>query len=257
MQREYVNFGKGGVMVTRMALGLGFRGQHDADEAKKTISTALDGGLNLIDCANIYGLGDDRRRAGTSEIILGELMQDRGDRDDIVITSKVSSPVAQGDQRSQHLPLAHHARSRTLSQTSCRPTASTYTSSTTSTRPSDTKSERASTGRPRPRRQDSLHRRLQLPSLASRPNPARSRPHQRRKPHHRPKPLQHAQPRTRRRDVPHDSHHRPRHHGLQPPRGRATLRRLRSRSNAQQHVAYGATADPTPSTASSAAQPPT
>ena len=96
MQREYVNFGKGGVMVTRMALGLGFRGQNDADEAKKTIATALDGGLNLIDCANIYGLGDSRRNAGTSEIILGELMQDRGDRDDIVITSKVSSPVASG-----------------------------------------------------------------------------------------------------------------------------------------------------------------
>ena len=94
MQREYVNFGKGGVMVTRMALGLGFRGQNNADDAKKTIAAALDGGLNLIDCANIYGLGDDRRRAGTSEVILGEVMQDRGNRDDIVITSKVSSPVA-------------------------------------------------------------------------------------------------------------------------------------------------------------------
>ena len=94
MQRQYVNFGKGGVMVTRMALGLGFRGQNDADDAKKTIAAALDGGLNLIDCANIYGLGDDRRRAGTSEIILGELMRARGDRDEIVITSKVSSPVA-------------------------------------------------------------------------------------------------------------------------------------------------------------------
>ena len=96
MERRYVNFGGGGVKVTPMALGLGFRGQNDADEAKKTIATALDGGLNLIDCANIYGLGDDRRRAGTSEIILGELMRDRGDRDDIVITSKVSSPVASG-----------------------------------------------------------------------------------------------------------------------------------------------------------------
>ena len=96
MEREYVNFGKGGVMVSRMALGLGFRGQNDAAEAKKTISTALDGGLNLIDCANIYGLGDNRRNAGTSETILGELMQERGDRDQIVITSKVSSPVAQG-----------------------------------------------------------------------------------------------------------------------------------------------------------------
>ena len=96
MERRYVNFGSGGVMVTRMALGLGFRGQHDANEAKKTIATALDGGLNLIDCANIYGLGDNRRNAGTSEIIFGELMKDRGDRDEIVITSKVSSPVASG-----------------------------------------------------------------------------------------------------------------------------------------------------------------
>ena len=96
MQREYVNFGNGGVMVTRMALGLGFRGQNDADEAKKTIATALDGGLNLIDCANVYGLGDNRRFAGTSEQILGELLKDRGDRDDIVITSKVSSPIGQG-----------------------------------------------------------------------------------------------------------------------------------------------------------------
>ena len=96
MSREYVNFGGAGVKVTRMALGLGFRGQSDATDAKKTITTALDGGLNLIDCANIYGLGDDRRRAGTSEMILGEVMRDRGCRDDIVITSKVSSPVAQG-----------------------------------------------------------------------------------------------------------------------------------------------------------------
>ena len=96
MTREYVNFGSAGVMVTRMALGLGFRGQNDADDAKRTIHAALDGGLNLIDCANVYGLGDDRRRAGTSEMILGEVMKERGCRDDIVITSKVSSPVAQG-----------------------------------------------------------------------------------------------------------------------------------------------------------------
>ena len=96
MSREYVNFGAAGVQVTRMALGLGFRGQPDADEAKRTIEAALDGGLNIIDCANVYGLGDDRRRAGTSEMILGQLMKDRGCRDDIVITSKVSSPIGPG-----------------------------------------------------------------------------------------------------------------------------------------------------------------
>lgn len=96
MNREYVNFGSAGVMVTRMALGLGFRGQNDADIARQTIETAIDGGINLIDCANVYGLGDDRRRAGTSEIILGKLIKERGIRDDIVITSKVSSPIGQG-----------------------------------------------------------------------------------------------------------------------------------------------------------------
>ncbi len=96
MERDYVNFGAAGVMVTRMALGLGFRGQNDDDDARRTIETALDGGLNVIDCANIYGLGDNRRRAGTSEKILGQLMKDRGNRDDIVITSKVSSPVGTG-----------------------------------------------------------------------------------------------------------------------------------------------------------------
>ena len=96
MSREYVNFGAAGVKVTRMALGLGFRGQPDADEARRTIEAALDGGLNIIDCANVYGLGDDRRRAGTSEMILGQLMADRACRDDIVITSKVSSPIGPG-----------------------------------------------------------------------------------------------------------------------------------------------------------------
>lgn len=96
MNREYVNFGTAGVKVTRMALGLGFRGQFDAGEAKKTIAAALDGGLNLIDCANVYGLGDDRRRAGTSEMILGDLIKERGCRDDLVITSKVSSPIGPG-----------------------------------------------------------------------------------------------------------------------------------------------------------------
>lgn len=96
MSREYVNFGAAGVKVTRMALGLGFRGQPDAGEAERTIEAALDGGLNVIDCANVYGLGDDRRRAGTSEMILGKLMKDRACRDDIVITSKVSSPIGPG-----------------------------------------------------------------------------------------------------------------------------------------------------------------
>ena len=56
---EYVNFGRAGVKVSRLALGLGFRGQSDEAEAQRVIEHAIDMGLNLIDCANVYGPGDE------------------------------------------------------------------------------------------------------------------------------------------------------------------------------------------------------
>src|SRR5260370_26407673 len=91
---EYVNFGTAGVKVSRIALGLGFRGQGDEQEAELLIRSAIDGGINLIDCANVYGLMDDRNYAGRSEIILGRAL--KGRRDDIVITSKVYAQIGEG-----------------------------------------------------------------------------------------------------------------------------------------------------------------
>lgn len=89
-----MNFGTAGVNVSRMALGLGFRGQFDRAEAEKVIHTALDSGINLIDCANVYGFMDDRRNIGSSEQVLGKAL--KGRRDDVVITSKVFSPIGNG-----------------------------------------------------------------------------------------------------------------------------------------------------------------
>lgn len=94
MDIEYVNFGTAGVRVSPMALGLGFRGQFDRVEAEKVILTALDLGINLIDCANVYGFMDDRRNIGSSEQVLGKAL--KGRRDDVVITSKVFSPIGDG-----------------------------------------------------------------------------------------------------------------------------------------------------------------
>jgi len=91
---EYVNFGTAGVKVSRMALGLGFRGQFDRGEAEKVIHKAFDAGINLIDCANVYGFMDDRRNIGSSEEVLGQAL--KGRRDDVVITSKVFSPIGSG-----------------------------------------------------------------------------------------------------------------------------------------------------------------
>lgn len=91
---ETINFGSAGVQVSRLALGLGFRGQDDEAEAQRVIETALDRGINFIDCANIYGTMDDRENRGQSEVILGRAL--KGRRDDVVITSKVASPVGNG-----------------------------------------------------------------------------------------------------------------------------------------------------------------
>ncbi len=88
---EYRNFGSAGVKVSPIALGLGFRGQSDPAAAERTILAAIDSGINLIDCANVYGLMDHRDNAGSSERILGKVL--KGHRDDLVITSKVCSPI--------------------------------------------------------------------------------------------------------------------------------------------------------------------
>ena len=91
---QYVNFGSAGVKVSRVALGLGLRGQGDEKAARELVAATLDQGVNLFDCANIYGLGDDRRLRGTSEMLLGKALQGR--RDEVVITSKVRGAVADG-----------------------------------------------------------------------------------------------------------------------------------------------------------------
>jgi aryl-alcohol dehydrogenase-like predicted oxidoreductase len=91
---EYVNFGSAGVKVSRMALGLGLRGQSDEKEAERLVNLALDRGLNLLDCANVYGMMDHQRNIGKSEELLGRVLGSR--RDDVVITSKVTSPIGSG-----------------------------------------------------------------------------------------------------------------------------------------------------------------
>jgi aryl-alcohol dehydrogenase-like predicted oxidoreductase len=88
---DYVTFGTAGVTVSRLALGLGLRGQADETAAQRLVEQAIDEGITLLDCANIYGPLDDRANIGRSEIVLGKAIA--GKRDHVVITSKVGSAV--------------------------------------------------------------------------------------------------------------------------------------------------------------------
>jgi aryl-alcohol dehydrogenase-like predicted oxidoreductase len=91
---DHVQFGSAGVRVSRIALGMGMRGQRDESEIERLILTAFDRGVNLFDCANVYGPMDDRAFAGRSEEILGRTL--RAHRDEVLITSKVVAPVGDG-----------------------------------------------------------------------------------------------------------------------------------------------------------------
>ena len=91
---EYVNFGRAGLKVSRLAYGLGLRGQDNADEAERVIERGIELGINFIDCANVYGFNDARANAGTGEQVLSRVLKRH--RDDLVITSKVSSVIGDG-----------------------------------------------------------------------------------------------------------------------------------------------------------------
>jgi aryl-alcohol dehydrogenase-like predicted oxidoreductase len=84
---EYVNLGRTGVQVSRICLGTAFRANLDEATCTRVIHRSLELGCNFIDCANSYG-------GGRSEEILGKAI--KGRRDDLVITTKVWSPMGDG-----------------------------------------------------------------------------------------------------------------------------------------------------------------
>ena len=113
---EYVNFGKAGVKVSPLALGLGFRGQNDESAAQRIIEHAINNGINLIDCANVYGPMDDRVNMGRSEVILGKAI--KGKRDDVVITSQSLQPHRTGTKRLRIITIPYYAGDRPFTDTS-------------------------------------------------------------------------------------------------------------------------------------------
>ncbi len=91
---EYRQLGRFGVRVSPICLGTAFRGfwagQTDEQTCIRTIETAVDLGVNFIDCANFYF-------GGRCEEVLGKALAGMKDkRDNLVITSKVWSEIGSG-----------------------------------------------------------------------------------------------------------------------------------------------------------------
>lgn len=82
---DYRFLGRTGVRVSSLCFGtMSFGGDADAETSATLYRASRDAGINFFDSANVYS-------AGRSEEILGSLI--KGERDDLVITSKCWSPV--------------------------------------------------------------------------------------------------------------------------------------------------------------------
>ncbi|WP_439382874.1 aldo/keto reductase [Amycolatopsis lexingtonensis] len=88
---QYRTLGRTGVQVSSLALGamnFGAIGRTIQDEATAIVDAALEGGINLIDTADMYGQGE-------SEVMVGQAIKNR--RDDLVLATKAAMPM--GEER--------------------------------------------------------------------------------------------------------------------------------------------------------------
>lgn len=95
---DYVNLGHTGLQVSPVAIGcMSFgdpgRGSHpwtlDEAQSRPLIQRAVEAGINFFDTANVYS-------AGSSEEIVGRALADFGQRDELVIATKVHGRMHDG-----------------------------------------------------------------------------------------------------------------------------------------------------------------
>jgi len=87
---EYRSLGRTGVQVSSLCLGTANFGNPTPEEAaQQMMQCALDAGINIFDTANNYN-------AGESERIIGRFLKETGQRDRVLIATKVYYPMGDG-----------------------------------------------------------------------------------------------------------------------------------------------------------------
>jgi aryl-alcohol dehydrogenase-like predicted oxidoreductase len=94
MKMEKRRLGRSDLMVSPLCLGGNVFGW-TADEATsfKVLDAYADAGLNFIDTADVYSTWVPGHTGGESEVIIGKWMKIRGNRDMLVIATKVGSEM--------------------------------------------------------------------------------------------------------------------------------------------------------------------
>ena len=92
---DYRALGRTGVKVSPLCLGcMMFGGATEPEDSYRIIDRALDAGLNFLDTANVYS-------RGRSEEVTGEALKRNGQRDRVILATKVHGAMADDDLNAQ------------------------------------------------------------------------------------------------------------------------------------------------------------
>jgi aryl-alcohol dehydrogenase-like predicted oxidoreductase len=88
---KYRKLGRTGLEVSLICLGTMTWGQQNTEaEGHAQMDVALDYGINFIDTAELYSIPPKRETQGSTERIIGSWFKARGNRDKVILASKVT-----------------------------------------------------------------------------------------------------------------------------------------------------------------------
>ena len=91
-----MRLGRTGLTVSRFILGTMQMGWIvNEEDSFKLLDVALELGITTLDTADIYSKWGDGSYAGKSEEILGRWIKDRGNRDDLILATKVRGEMSE------------------------------------------------------------------------------------------------------------------------------------------------------------------
>jgi aryl-alcohol dehydrogenase-like predicted oxidoreductase len=110
---SYRRLGKSGLFVHPIALGtMQFGWSADEETSYAVMDAFVEAGGNLIDTADIYSNWTAGNPGGVSEEIIGRWLKSRGNRDRVLIATKVRGPMGQNGLEGRNHPLQREGLSR-------------------------------------------------------------------------------------------------------------------------------------------------
>lgn len=91
---KYTKLGFTDLNVSKICLGtMTFGEQNTIDEAFEQMDYALDQGVNFFDTAELYAIPPKAETQGETEEYIGKWLQERNNRDKVVLASKIAGPA--------------------------------------------------------------------------------------------------------------------------------------------------------------------